>query len=184
MSNWCDCDLVVTGNEVDMTAFRNMAVEQSPVDGKSPDILSAESFIPYPAEYRKKDERCTEWWKKNTVDGRRYGTYKPGVNPMDAPNDDFNSGGYDWCRKNWGTKWGICDPEVIEEASEGVVYKFACAWSPCIPVIEAMGKKFPSLQFALNYYEGGMGFQGEFIVAEGKVVQNTSDDNYHGPRGG
>ena len=60
---------------------------------------------------------------------------------------------------------------------------FSTAWAPPIPVIEAMGKKFPGLEFILKYFEGGMGFQGTFVVRDGVVVQNKNE-KYTGHRGG
>lgn len=182
MPNWCECDLTVEGPEADLTAFKEKAKEQYP-EGGNPAVLDAASFIPYPAKFRKQDEKAAQWWEENTEDGKRYGNLKPGVTWADAPKDGFNSGGYAWCCENWGTKWGICDPEVTSESSECMEYTFQCAWGPCTPVIEKMGEMFPTLRFELRYYEAGMCFQGVFVMEEG---ENTVDSctEYSGNRGG
>lgn len=99
----------------------------------------------------------------------------------------FYSNENDWRIKHWGTKWGICDPIIASETEHSGIttlqYTFVCAWSPCLPVILKMGKKFKSLQFELRYYEQGMAFQGEYLVIKSKVELDKSW-SYKGHRGG
>ena len=103
--------------------------------------------------------------------------------------DGFNSGGYDWCLQNWGTKWGICDSEKQEEYGwEGkedkeVMYKFQTAWSPPNPIILRMSKLFPDLEFEMRYFEGGGGFNGIYRCKNGEVQRDEQGD-YFGDRGG
>lgn len=183
MPNWCECELTVEGPEADLARFRAKAIEQNPREGEEPAILDAASFIPYPAKFTKQDAVAERWWQENTEDGKRYGKLKDGVSLRKAPKDGFNSGGYEWCIKNWGTKWGICEPKVVDEAPDCMEYAFECAWGPCTPVIQKMGEMFPMLRFELRYFEGGMGFQGLFVVEDGNVAIDSSVD-YAGPRGG
>lgn len=39
---------------------------------------------------------------------------------------------YEWCPKNWGTKWGTYDTKAIELVGDGspAMIEFASAWSP------------------------------------------------------
>ena len=101
--------------------------------------------------------------------------------------DGFNSGGYDWCVKNWGTKWGIYSAVLKETKLAGkrskVAYTFRSAWSPPLPVINAMSIKFPQLKFKLKYYERGVGFKGTFEVQAGQVSAEKQE-SYRGSRGG
>jgi hypothetical protein len=101
--------------------------------------------------------------------------------------DGYNRGGYDWCIKNWGTKWGLYAVELDEDDAdpeqERLLYHFQSAWSPPIPVIEAMSKRFPSLTFALDYFEGLGGFMGSCEYEHGQEVTAGSAP-YHGNRGG
>ncbi len=90
---------------------------------------------------------------------------------------------YDWCCKNWWTKWGICHAEIAYQNADEILYRFDSTWSPPLPVIETMGKKFPKLEFKLCYFEQGMGFNGMLIVKKGQVVSDVSGD-YSGDRGG
>ena len=52
---------------------------------------------------------------------------------------------YEWCVENWGTKWNSCDTYI-----SGDSLCFWTAWSPCLPVIEAMSKMFPGLSLHIT----------------------------------
>jgi len=101
--------------------------------------------------------------------------------------DGFNSGGYEWCNENWGTKWGICNAELINDndydETKELGYSFETAWSPPFPVVLEMSKLFPNLEFDLRYFEGGNGFNGLFVCKKGKVETDKQGD-YFGSRGG
>ena len=90
-------------------------------------------------------------------------------------NDGFNSGGYKWCCENWGTKWGICNAEVVQEFLERIShidYCFDTAWSPPLPVVLKMSEMFPGLRFILRYFECGCAFNGVYICEKGEVVED------------
>lgn len=46
---------------------------------------------------------------------------------------------YEWCIKNWGTKWNACDTEIIDEDT----IKFDTAWSSPEPVIAKLAEMYP-----------------------------------------
>ena len=83
-----------------------------------------------------------------------------------------------WCAKHWGTKWGMCEAELVAENYElGVVeYAFETAWSPCGPVVEAMSKRFPELLFVYSYVEPWGGFEGYLVCMKGKVIQHKHEE--------
>lgn len=99
------------------------------------------------------------------------------------PKDGYNSGGYDWCIKNWGTKWNAYEIEIFRNKNGSAKIKFHTAWSPPVPIIIALGKKFPSLKLLLRYFEGGAAYQGELRIIEGDVQVDASKE-YRGRRGG
>jgi hypothetical protein len=135
------------------------------------EAFSANQFIPYPEEYRKQDEIAKI--------ARGNGDW--------SVKDGFNSGGYEWCCANWGTKWGCYNSRKEAHVDKGkrskLAYSFDSAWSPAIPVIVAASIRFPSLRFKLKYYECGAGFKGTFQVRNGVVMEN-SEFPYRGVRGG
>jgi hypothetical protein len=144
MPNHVDQDLFITGPADDIAEFKKVAQHGE-------EIISAESFIPYPKKY----------------EGQV----------------GYNSGGYEWCIENWGTKWGIYDGELVNEREGGLTYRFQSAWSPPIPVIKKMSEMFPKLLFTLRYYECGMEFKGTLTCKNGKPL-SFKESKYRGNRGG
>ena len=43
---------------------------------------------------------------------------------------------YDWCWKNWGTKWDAYDVEFEDEEEEFLRINFLTAWGPPTPILE------------------------------------------------
>ena len=169
MPNHVDNDFWVTGDLTSLLEFEEFAKEPMH-DGES--VLSANKFVPYPTAFKEADDAAAIEREKGNW----------------AVKDGFNSGGYDWCLENWGTKWGIYDAVLVHKHAGvrkgSLKYRFNSAWSPPIPVILAMSKKYPSLKFTLKYYEGGMGFKGDFVAADGAVFVDEYYTNYRGHRGG
>jgi hypothetical protein len=171
MPNHVDQDLWVSGDVATIREFIEFA--QETVDESGPVLLSANKFLPYPEEYRILDEQGKVERAKGNYTFR----------------DGFNSGGYEWCKRVWGTKWGCYDatlsvPTTFGKRKKGTVfYTFRSAWSPAVKIIMAMSEKFPTLKFKLKYYECGMGFKGEYIVCGGQVLKDESG-KYSGRRGG
>lgn len=166
MPNHVENDLVIQGDPEVLRAFTEFAkgpagtaLEGEP-EAKE-DILSAQRFVPFPPEYLVRHMVCPQCGHDagNRTDEMSW----PRCPQCDVPCQDwYNRGGYDWCIKNWGTKWGMYEIELTDEDFEGgrIGYTFQSAWSPPTPVIQAMSKRFPPLTFYLDYFEGGAGFMG------------------------
>lgn len=185
MPNWCDCELRVEGNKLDLKRFKKFA-KTGKVD------LDTEKFIPYPDKFKQIDKKAKKGqnkWHKLKPEERK---------DIEYPNDSFNlnpekdkdklidgMNGYTWCSVNWGTKWGLCNTDLgyINLKYSEMEYTFETAWSPPLPVILAMSKKFKRLEFTLRYFECGAGFNGLFRCKAGKVLDNQSGE-YFGSRGG
>lgn len=103
--------------------------------------------------------------------------------------DGFNSGGYEWCINNWGTKWNAYDftDENVDDWEDymNIQFSFFTAWSPPMPIYYEIAKmtKDTDIRISIHYYEGGMGFQGGLSIANGEVVDEFSAE-YYGSRGG
>lgn len=77
-------------------------------------------------------------------------------NVLDSGYGEKDSLGFDWCHKNWGTKWGCYDCTLARVTGDGhgyAVYTFNCAWQPCLPVIDEAAKRFPALTFHLRWFD-------------------------------
>lgn len=114
--------------------------------------LDFNNVIPYPKKFRDLDENS---------DGHFKG---------------FNSGGYQWCVDNWGTKWNVDADIQGEPIEKGITFTFDTAWGPSVLITKKLGKLYPKLRFFHKYSEPGMCFYGTFEVKNGKVVQDECLD--------
>lgn len=149
MPNWCYNELSIVGDEKAVARLCEMV--------KRPEsVIDFGKVIPYPKKYEEMDAIIDKEW------------------PMGGKG--FNSGGYEWCIDNWGTKWNACDAEVFP-IEGGVGYRFDTAWSPPSPVVAALSLAFPELEFTLRFEEGGADFSGKEVYVSGECV-NSLDGKY------
>ena len=86
--------------------------------------------------------------------------------------------GYDsvssWRGSNWGTR-NVYDTSVAEK--DGVmIYDFNSPWSPPVEFFKYICEQYPLLDFALNFEESGMGFEGDLKIEAGSVVEEEERD--------
>jgi Ferredoxin-like domain in Api92-like protein len=173
MPNHCDADLTVTGPADVVGEFLARYVTKA--DGT---LLNLDAIRPYPAKLKEMDRIAHEWDDAHP-DGKPW---------RERPKDGFNSGGYDWCIENWGTKWGCYKTHgcstPLEKIDDGVILHFSTAWSPFrLDLLQAVSQRLPALRFQYDYYEQGMGFQGHVTVTGGRILVDE-EGTYDGERGG
>lgn len=111
------------------------------------------------------------------------------TNFAEMTKDDFLSGWYEWSLKNWGTKWDVNSSEVNlnmdfgtkeDDEEADIFYSFETAWAPASPVIKAMAKQYPDLEFDFEFDESGMAFAGVERYENGELAssEEASDDDY------
>src|SRR5512135_3092246 len=173
MPNFCENDLSVEGPKDVVLEFLKFAAGESPFDFNR--------FIPYPEKYLRLDNAAKAWDKEH--EGRLDYDWRK------RPKDGFNSGGYEWRVRNWGTKWPASRVKVETPVTgyDGntlhVVFHFDTAWSPPLQVIENAAERYPALSFDLRYFECGAQFNGLFYCSGGEVKADESGP-YFGTRGG
>lgn len=168
MPNWCANDLTIKGpkavlDQIVRDHFREEDSGSGPIQR-----LSFTSVIPYPEDWRKADEAAEEARKQGN-----FGMIK----------DGYNSGGYEWCVKNWGTKWGACKAEFIKRTDRCLRQTFMTAYVPPYPVLQCLSHLFPKAVVTVKFYERGSGFQGKRVYIDGQCMQQW-DAKYKGKRGG
>jgi hypothetical protein len=89
--------------------------------------------------------------------------------PLGEPGENWYSKRLD----NWGTKWNVSDCDIKVDDRSITVW-FETAWSPPIPIMEALTKKYPALSIKLEYSEGGMCFRGIFEGQNGETIRDDS----------
>ena len=94
---------------------------------------------------------------------------------------DKKGGWYEWCIPNWGTKWECWDEHCSHDDNE-TSYCFTTAWSPPSDWVKKVSRKYPHLQFEVEWAEeGGEGgyfmFQGGDLTEEQcREVMGVEDD--------
>ena len=105
------------------------------------------------------------------------------IKPMPEELEDTTSSDYpnwyDWRVNNWGTKWDIYSPwdtdeiYVADDGKETYVFKFDTAWSPPIPIYDAMMDQ--GFNLVARYVEYGCGYHGEYGV-DGDFYHDSIED--------
>jgi hypothetical protein len=171
MPNHCENDLYVSclkdDYSVQLTGF---IAKVCTMDEEGVEKIDFEKIIRYPTKFKILDDKHNKWFKEHP------GDY------TNAPKDGYNSGGYDWCINNWGTKWNAYNAR-FEDEGDRLIFNFNTAWAPPEPIIRKLIEMFPGLSFTHEYYEAGACFSGGMTGEEGKVTHTWSSE-YYGNRGG
>jgi hypothetical protein len=153
MPNHCCSIMTVTGPLKDRNAFKAFARAKGPAwDGEENQEISdlqLNQFVPIPhAVLNAKTKEHS---------------------------DAYNSGGYEWVKSHWGTKWGVYDIQV-EENKARLRYEYRSAWAPFNEdVLQKMSEMFPSLRFEIEYGECGSSFCGTMVAEGGEVTYEEGD---------
>lgn len=97
--------------------------------------------------------------------------------------EGYNSGGYEWCISNWGTKWAESNQEgdANNFGDTGqVIYSFDSPWCPPLKGYEKISEMFPELTFIHYWDEPGMAFCGIRVTKAGEeiMMEEIFDSNY------
>lgn len=155
MPNHVYNQLTVSGPKNDLLAFH----ASINFDGENVGIVR--SFIPFPSELEGKD--ITD--KDGNVVGRA-----------------FSDDGYQWCLRNWGTKWGdyetdvVCEPSAHTDGEWSVSYSYQSAWSPANVAIARIAELFPTLTFDVVWEEEGCQSLGSFVAKGDKSADFAVSD--------
>lgn len=79
---------------------------------------------------------------------------------------------YDWCCKNWGTKWNSGGALIVDDNT----YEFETAWSTPYNVLVELSKQFPNSRISVDYADEDIGNNcGSYILENGNLI-----DEYYG----
>lgn len=69
---------------------------------------------------------------------------------------------YEFCHSNWGTKWDICEPDILFSDNLLVEAVFDTAWKPPIKLLEKLFREHEKdiIYIYLQYNEPDMGLNG------------------------
>lgn len=187
MPNHCENDLYISGPKEDVNALLDFIGMNN-----DPPEFNFDKIIPYPKQYKELDEKRDRIAAANG--GNRF------CDALSGFKDGFNSGGYNWCCENWGTKWGAY--EAVRRDYGPTCITFQTAWSPPSKnVLSELHKLFPTVDLSIEYFEQGSAFCGGYNIesknshegvgrastwSPGMITEDTEwrCDDYRGNRGG
>jgi len=109
------------------------------------------------------------------------------VTPTDTETYFEGGNAYHWNLEHWETKWDIeldrDDIEIVKGNDDfSLVWNFETAWSPALPVYQAMAERFPNLDFNIeleeesNSYAGKLHYRGSEVFDENIISDPTHAD--------
>lgn len=163
MPNWVYNTVDIHGTKADVDNFRKEVMEYKSPYVEGEDKFSFHAFITLP------NSKFMEYKETHGfVGGKQSG------------DTEFNW--YNWNSKNWHTKWDACNVDYVTDESDYIQIRFDTAWSPPMPVFEAMVDKFPELSFTIEWEEeqewGGRahGRGGIFEIIQEWDTPNSHED--------
>ena len=167
MPNWCENNINVRGDTQELARFVEECCSKNDNGVYEIDF---DKVIPQPT----RREDCEPQFINDGERGYQEDERRPWFN------------WYDWRIQHWGTKWSadgyystIDDKEELEEGTDEIDFSYGTAWSPATPILNALQKKYPKLDFRMTYYESGMGYAGE-IDEVGNEVEYDYSSNKEG----
>lgn len=87
---------------------------------------------------------------------------------------------YHWSIDNWGTKWNSCESGCLGIYNNELKYFFQTAWSPALPVLNVLAKKF-KVKIKCTFVDEAIGDNCGLIVFDENG--DTIEDEYYEENG-
>lgn len=144
MPNWCE-------NYISIYHKDKAMIDRAEIAFNNNNLLT--EFMPIPEDlnieagfFGNDTEKSKEMQAKYDANKQKYGV----------------SHWYDWCIKNWGTKWDIDRSEDCNREDDNTIEGWLnTAWSPPVEFCRYMEEEL-GFEINLSYYEYGCGFVGEY----------------------
>lgn len=76
---------------------------------------------------------------------------------------------YEWCNKNWGTKWNAYS--CVELGKDDDTLEFFTAWSSVPTILEALSRKYPDQTISYCWADEDIGSNaGEAVYKNGEMI--------------
>lgn len=177
MPNWVFNDLHIEGSAENIQKVKAQLNASYTRKNSEEEVIYSNPVISFLNIVRPPEDKMDEY---EGVHG-----YKDGEKQGDS---EFNW--YNFNNREWGTKWDVAvsdgekhsDTQLNHEEENKLHYYFQTAWSPPLPVIEALSLQHPELEITLRYEEE-QGWGGEIywdktgstIVEEWDIPESHSD---------
>lgn len=169
MPNWCTNEIEITTNNLDQLKqfLSDMGWTEEEYN-----TFSFDKILPIPDELKNKSwapmteaEMRENAIKYNWTDEQLEVNLPNALTPEEAAirakhKEQYGADNwYDWCIKNWGTKWEptdiYCDDWSFDFDWSYISFSFETAWGPPESWVEYVNQKYPDLSFDWFYKEPG-----------------------------
>ena len=83
---------------------------------------------------------------------------------------------YNFCCDNWGTKWGACEIEWINDDQ----VEFETAWDFCFPIVQKLSEMFPDVEIVFCFADEDCGSN----TGDGRMIAGKETDDTEYPKTG
>ena len=187
MPNWCYQHLEISGDNAELNRFIKETTgyeEEVIFDGEvKPNLFfDFNSLVKCPDELR---TTMAGW--SNDPDAQEKLKQQENTNLEKYGHKNW----YDWCCEVYGTKWGACSIDLIDDLEpstnpkefgtlcpeyNGLRFEFTSAWSPASNLIKLISGMFPQLTFAMWYTEESNMYAGWEVFRNDVVVDFAGHD--------
>lgn len=84
---------------------------------------------------------------------------------------------YEWCCKNWGTKWNAFECTEVNENVKSI--SFQTAWSTPFPIMKKLSERFPDIEIRTEFADEDIGQNcGMYTFKDGEIISewNPADE--------
>lgn len=186
MPNWCYQHLEISGDNSELNRFikETTGYEEELING----VVTPNLFFDFNSLVKCPDELKTTMagWS-NDPDAQEKLKQQENTNLEKYGHKNW----YDWCCEVYGTKWGACSIELLDnlEVTENpkefgtlcpeynsLRFEFTSAWSPASNLIKLISGMFPQLTFAMWYTEEANMFAGWEVLKNNVVIDFAGHD--------
>jgi hypothetical protein len=83
---------------------------------------------------------------------------------------------YEWRCQHWGTKWNAYLCYFVRQGPGEMDVGFRTAWSPALPILEEVARRFPMLTMQGSFRQEFYEFAGNILISDGKLeIEDTSE---------
>lgn len=139
MPNWTDNTVEITGSSEALKELREVITNED-------DTISLTNVNDTPDIFKGIHSGS------RTIDNKRYKLWREDKegNPTGVTEEEYSKilkltgamDSIDWQYKNWGTKWGDCNTEILKETETTLVLNFESAWGEPFLLLDDIANKY------------------------------------------
>lgn len=131
------------------------------------EVLERQKSSLSPESYAAKLRQCRSLYRKKQMADPE--TWSLGEQAYENIRRHGHPTWYEWCNRNWGTKWNAYRCQPLQQDSDTMV--FCTAWSSVPVIMKLLSRKYPEQEITYRWADEDIGHNvGEFTFKSGEVV--------------